>query len=184
MNQDATTDEALMQRAADNHRESLELLVKKHATGLMTLIRRMIGHAHQSEEIFQDVVMAVWKNRHQYDRSKPFRPWLYKIAINRCREEFRKTQKVPLSNQEASISLVESSHTPDIVYLTTEDFEVVQQAVERLPQQQRSVVILRVWNGMAYQEIAEAIGVGEATVRTYMHQALKSLRAYLAPHDL
>jgi len=124
----------------------------------MPTIRRMIGDHHRSEEIFQDVILAIWKNRKKYDFPRPVRPWVFKIAINRCREALRKKDD-SMTNQDKD-------------------------AISRLPEQQRAVVVLRIWNGMSYLEIAEVVGVGESTVRSYMHHALKSLRTRLAPHGL
>src|SRR3954447_14404728 len=77
-------DESLMARVARGQRDCLEALVRRHATRLLTFIQRMIGDRHRSEELFQEVFLAVWRKRKQYQDPRPFRAWLYTIALNRC----------------------------------------------------------------------------------------------------
>jgi RNA polymerase sigma-70 factor (family 1) len=183
MDQGPTIDETLMKRAGTGHHRSFEALIRRYSSPLMTLIKRMIVNHHRSEEIFQDVVFSVWENRLQYEFPRPVRPWLFRIAINRCRAEFRK-KSIQKTNQDASVSQVESIDPPEALMMATESESVIQAAVEKLSEQQRAVVILRIWNGMSYHEIADVVGVGESTVRSYMHHALKSLRISLEPYGL
>src|SRR5438477_10422344 len=77
-------DEWLMARAAHGERDCLEVLVRRHATRLLTFIERMAGDRHRAEELFQEVFLAVWVKRGQYEFPRPFRPWLYAIAANKC----------------------------------------------------------------------------------------------------
>src|SRR5437764_3088305 len=90
-------DEWLMARVALGERDYLEPLIRRHASPLLTFIRRMIGDRHRSEEQFQEVFLAVWLKRRQYQFPRPFRRWLYAIALNRCRAVFRLRTPVPLS---------------------------------------------------------------------------------------
>jgi RNA polymerase sigma-70 factor, ECF subfamily len=69
--------------------------------------------------------------------------------------------------------------TPSEVAVTAETVQLVAAAVSRLPDQQRTVLVLRNWNGLSYAEIAEVVGCSEATVRSHMHHALAGVRRYL-----
>ena len=69
-------------------------LIRRHASRLLTYIQRMIGDRHRSEELFQEVFLAVWSKRRQYKFPRPFRAWLFGIATNQCRSEFRKARPV------------------------------------------------------------------------------------------
>src|SRR6266571_9373160 len=82
-------DEWLMAQVALGKRDHLEPLVRRYASPLLTFIQRMVGDAHRSEELFQDVFLAVWSKRRQYQFPRPFKPWLYGIALNKCRADFR-----------------------------------------------------------------------------------------------
>src|SRR5438067_9101662 len=95
MNPRQEKDEWLMAQVASGRRDHLEPLVRRYAGPLLTFIRRMIGDTHRSEELFQEVFLAVWSKRKKYAFPRPFKAWLYAIALNKCREEFR-TRPTPM----------------------------------------------------------------------------------------
>lgn len=179
MDPGAERDEFLMSKVAAGRGELLEWLVRRHAAGLLTFLARMTGDHHHAEELFQEVFLAVWLKRSQYQYPRPFRPWLYTIALNRCRADYRGRKPSPLPLGE------ESSPDPDAspadAAVSAETAAQVSRAVTRLPPQQRAVVVLRVWQGLAYGKIAQIVGCAEGTVRSHMHHALASLREELAP---
>lgn len=176
------TDRTLMSRAACGDRQALDTLIRRHANGLLTFIHRMVGDRHRAEELFQDVFLAVWSHRGRYRDGRPFRPWLYGIAMNKCRAEFRKTRPVPVDFQaDPPLPVLANDLTPAETVLASERAVHVAQAVATLPDQQRTVVVLRIWNGLSYQEIAEAVGKTQGTVRSHMFHALAAMRRYLEP---
>ena len=183
MNQVNTSDEWLMRQVARGQREPLETLVRRYASPLLTYIQRMAGDRHRAEELFQDVFLAVWEKRRTYRFPRPFRPWLFSIAINRCRQAFRQqppAEVMPLGSTESQLPET-SAPSPVQSAVATETAQLVARAVASLPAQQRAVVVLRNWNGMSYTEIAQIVRCGEATVRSHMHHALAGIRRYLEP---
>ncbi len=188
MHRRSKDDEWLMAQTARGDRESLEILVRRYASPLITFIRRMIGDEHRSEELFQEVFLAIWEKRRQYDQTRPFRPWLYQIAVNQCRAEFRKRvarraggvsdgAMLPL-REEAMLSAAHDEAPLDSA-IATETSVQVTAAVQLLPEQQRTVVVLRIWHNLSYAEIAAAAGCTEVTARSHMHLALETLRKRL-----
>ena len=179
MDPGAERDEFLMGQVADGRGDLLEWLVRRHAIGLLTFLSRMTGDHHRAEELFQEVFLAVWLKRRQYEYPRPFRPWLYAIALNRCRADYRvrRPSPVPLGEE----TMPDPEATPAEVAVSAETAAQVSEAVTRLPAQQRAVVVLRVWQGMPYSKIAEVVGCAEGTVRSHMHHALVTLRETLAP---
>lgn len=101
-------DESLMDQVALGHRECLAPLVRRYAGPLLTYIRRMVGDEHRSEELFQDVFLAVWTKRTTYQSPRPFRPWLFAIATNLCRANFRRQ-----TSTAADDSAVSQAENPD-----------------------------------------------------------------------
>src|SRR5262249_43789443 len=89
MEQRSDRDEWLMAQTALGKREPLEPLLRRHASPLLTFIQRMVGDRHRSEELFQEVFLAVWVKRRQYQFPRPFKAWLYAIALNKCRASYR-----------------------------------------------------------------------------------------------
>jgi RNA polymerase sigma-70 factor (ECF subfamily) len=171
-------DEYLMARVGRDQLELLERLLRRHASPLLTFIHRMVGDRHRGEELFQEVFLALWLKRRQYQYPRPFKPWLYAIALNKCRAWFRlrSLPQVPLAEEAAA-----DDASPADAAIATETAALVNRAVTALPPQQRAVVVLRVWEGLSYAQIADVIGCGEATARSHMHHGLAALRKYLQP---
>jgi RNA polymerase sigma-70 factor (ECF subfamily) len=71
-----TPDEWLMGQVARGRRDSLDVLVRRYASPLLTFIMRMTGDRHVSEELFQEVFLTVWIKRRQFDQFRRFKPWL------------------------------------------------------------------------------------------------------------
>ena len=170
-------DETLMARTADGDRACLELLVRRHATPLLTFLLRLSGDRHRAEELFQEVFLAVWVKRRLYQHPRPFKPWLYAIALNKHRAAYR-CRAAP-AGQLAEEGRADAAGTPADAVVAAETADLVGRAVARLPQQQRAVVTLRVWEGLSYARIAEIVACSEATVRSHMHHGLASLRKSL-----
>lgn len=177
MGSESLPDERVMAEVAAGRADRLEVLVRRHATPLLTFLHRLVGDRHRAEDLFQEVFLAVWTHRGRYQVGRPFKPWLYAIALNRCRSHLR-GRREPAVGLDAE-QLVGPGGTPDSGVTRVETAQVVLRAVQRLPTQQRLVVSLRVWQDLPYAEIAEVLRLSEATVRSHMHHALAALRREL-----
>lgn len=173
------TDEWLMAHVAQGHREHLEPLVRRHASSLLTFIQRMVGDRHRGEELFQEVFLTVWIKRGQYDLIRPFKPWLYTIALNKCRAVHRSRQPVLVNLSQEADDHRSTGNSPVEQAIAMETAAQVTAAVGRLPEKQRAVVALHVWQGLPYSEIAEMLECTEATARSHMSHGLAALRKQL-----
>ncbi|MGD9646341.1 MAG: RNA polymerase sigma factor [Pirellulales bacterium] len=175
-------DELLMNRVRAGEREPLEALLRRHATPLLTFLRRMTTDAHLSEELFQEVFLAVWKHRHQYQYPRPFRPWLYQIAANKCRAAYRGRARRPTISLDVGLDAAPLSSDCGAadVAVAAETKTAVATAVAQLPDRQREVLVMRIWNEQPYAEIAEVLGCTQRTARSHMHHALVAMRRLLA----
>lgn len=169
----AEPDEILMAQVASGRGEALEPLVGRYAGPLVSFLQRMTGDRHRAEDLFQDTFLAVWKKRHTYSWPRPFKPWLYAIALNVGRAAFRSTR--PMSELPVSPP-PDPAHSPAEHAIAAETADRVARAVHALPTAQRAVVALRIGDGLSYAAIAEAVGISEATVRSHMSHALATLR--------
>ena len=182
MNRHHESDEWLMAEVVRGDRERLGTLLRRYASPLLTFIQRMIGDRHRAEELFQEVFLAVWTRRRTYEPQRRFRPWLYGIAVNKCRADFRKRTRLPVVFDEASAEpLTSADPSPAEAAIAAETATVVAAAVTRLPEAQRTVLVMRIWNGLSYGEIAESLDLAQATVRSHMFHALAAVRRYLEP---
>ena len=171
-------DENLMAKLAMGERQHMECLVRRHAAPLLAFISRMVGDEHLSHDLFQEVFLAVWAKRALYKFPRPFKPWLYAIAVNKCRTQFRRRALPMISLQESNPEHASASSNPSVTdhIEASELTHQVDAIVRCLPEQQRTVLVMRVWGGVTYSGIAEAVGLREATVRSHMHHALAGVR--------
>jgi len=182
MDTSVAPDERLMGLAAGGSRDAMNVLLRRYATPLLTFIQRMIGDAHRAEELFQEVFLVVWKRRLDYQYPRPFRSWLLGIAANHCRAELRRRLPLPMVvDDDWEPVRATSEPTPVEAAIASEQATLVAQAVADLPPGQRTVLVMRIWNGLSYAEIAEAVGRTEATVRSHMFHGLAAVRKYLEP---
>jgi RNA polymerase sigma-70 factor (ECF subfamily) len=174
--------EELMRRVQAGNRQDLSLLMRRHANPLLTFLERMTGDHHLSEELFQETFLVVWTDRSRYEYPKTFRLWLFGIAANKCRTAVRARQRRLASlGQLQSQSQTAKSDTPLDSAVATETASLVEQAVLQLTDQQREVVVMRVWSGLSYEAIGEALDRTEGTVRSHMCHALSAMRIFLEP---
>ena len=178
MSRGSTTDEQLMAQVAAGDRGALERLVRRYANPLLTYLERMMNDHHQAEELFQEVFLRVWLKRTQYRTGKPFRSWVFAIATNCGRSQFRKA-KISRSPFVDADEMSDGTDSPVTAAVSTETAAIVSNAVAQLPQTQRTVVVLRIWNGLSFDEIAKSVGCGESTARSHMHHGLNSMRRFL-----
>ena len=182
MSYDRAGDEELMMRVAAGNRDAINLLLRRWASPLLTFIERMVGHRQRSEELFQEVFLAVWQQRRRYEYPRPFRSWLFGIAMNKCRADARKMAAAPLALfDETEPAARAGDGSPVEAAIASETATIVAQAIATLPPQQRAVLVLKVWNGQDYADIAKALGRAPATIRSQMFHALNALRRYLEP---
>jgi len=173
-------DEYLMGQVSTGNRDCLTPLVRRYASPLLTFITRMTGDRHRAEELFQDAFLSVWKNRRQYKFPLPFKPWLFAIAANTCKAAFRRVRADSVSLDDVAAA-IDDEPGPVQTAVKSETATQVVRAVAQLPVQQRTVVVLRVWNGMSYAEIGQVANCSEGSARAHMHYALARLKKLLPP---
>jgi RNA polymerase sigma-70 factor, ECF subfamily len=175
------SDESLMHQVALGNREHLATLVRRNAGPLLTFIQRMTGDRHLGEELFKVVFLAVWTHSHLYSFPRPFKAWLFGIAANKCRADARHRRIVPPALDVLAAVPSSCEQSPVEAAIASETAALVEQAVARLPDNQRAVLVMRVWNEMSYLEIAEVMGRTEGTIRSHMFHALAAMRRWLEP---
>lgn len=177
-------DETLMRQVAHGDRAGLEVLVRRFAGPLAAFVARLTGDPHRAEELVQDVFLTLWQKRGRYTWPRPFKPWLYAIALNHCRAWLRgpaRHSTAPLDHVPAESASADGSSPADSA-IAAETAGLVGGAIDQLPTAQRAVVLLRVWEGLSYADVAAAVGCTEGTARSHMHHALASLRKQLEHH--
>lgn len=137
----------------------------------------MLDDADEAEDVLQDVFVRVFRSLSTFKSSKgAFTTWLYRITVNCCRGRRRKRRFITLSLEKVSPSAL-AEHSPSQDQL--EDEEAVRQALSRLSEKLREVVVLRYYSGLSYAEIAQILNIPVGTVKSRLDLALKTLRREL-----
>lgn len=177
------SDEALMGSVADGSVQALETLVRRYEHRLFNYLARMAGNRTDADDLFQETFLRVYKHRQRYDRSARFRPWLYQIATNLCKDHhkyMRHRSHIPLDSnpgEGASLSerIADPVPGPSAQAELSEVRDALESAVAALPEHQRSVFLMSRYEGLRYEEIAESLGIPVGTVKSRMSKAVHSV---------
>lgn len=182
------SDEAIMARVQKGETQLLEMLIKRYERALFAYAQRIVQQRSAAEDAFQETFLRVFRNRAQYRAGSSFRPWLYTICLNACRDSLRKRSRRPESELEkAAYALSDGQPGPDTLSAQTALAERIRLAVEALPEKQRDVFLLSYYQQLQYPEISEILEIPVGTVKSRMFHASKflaeQLRDYRDRHD-
>jgi RNA polymerase sigma-70 factor (ECF subfamily) len=175
-------DEALMSRVRTSGDENaFRELTARYRARVTGLARRVLSASFGSDEaddVAQEAFVEVYHKRATYRRGEPFRPWLYRIAINRCLDRCRARARRPTEPLETAAEQI-SSADPARDVLRSELEARLDAAVAALPPALRAVFILRHGEELSYDEIAVAMNLPLGTIKTHLFRARAALRAAL-----
>ncbi len=173
----------LMAKIANGDERAFEQLVAKHQQAVIGTIGKMTNHSPETEDIAQQVFLRLWKAASRYKPKAKFTTYLFTITRNLVFNDTRKkTRRRELSidtdeqNWHDSIADPSSSSRPDQSLAEDELRLQVDKAVADLPETQRLAVILRRYEQMSYEEIAEVLETSVSAVKSQLFRARKSLR--------
>ena len=162
--------------------EALGLFFERTFNQIYGLAFRLLGDRAAAEDAVQEVYLKIYRAAHRIDPNRSPTPWILTITTNVCRDIFRSAShrmgkaSVSLDEEpEFGASLVPDQNTPEDALLTKEREGIVQDAIQRLPDPLREVVLLHDYQGLGHQEIAEIVGASYAAVRKRYSRALSAL---------
>ena len=183
-------DVRLMALAASGDMRAFERLVEKHQTLVAGTVARMLGNNSDVEDIAQQVFVRVWKSAKRYEPRAKFTTWLLKITRNLVFNELRRRKRhavTPLQGEAEGEELqIEDrrAQAPDASLLEGELQRSIESAIAELPESQRMAVVLRRYQELSYDEIAEVLGQSVPAVKSLLFRARtelrQRLRAYLS----
>ncbi len=169
--------ETLVSRAQSGDKDAFTLLYQGYVHPVYRYIyARVDNRAEQAEDLTQEVFLKALDNIGRYrNKGKPFVSWLFRIAHNLVIDYYRhakKTRSIPLAQMKPLISDDNFVNTLE----NSQEISEVKQVIEKLPAQQREVILLRFGTGLSVAETAVALGKTEGTVKKLQHVALYKLR--------
>lgn len=172
----------LAEKVLHGETDHFEELVRRYQQPVFAIIYRMTSQYQEAEDLTQEVFLNIYQKLYQFDTSKKFSPWIYRIAVNTCITAMRKKNKVVNINFDESYirqydTNINYHYTdPELVFARKELKEEIKLAIENLPPNYKSVIILRYQMDFNNQEIADILGVSKENVEVKVHRARKALR--------
>lgn len=183
---DEASDVALMLRVSDGDLEAFETLVTRHQHSVVGTAAKMLGGTADAEDIGQQVFMRVWKHAARYQPSAKFTTWLMTITRNLVFNELRRrrrSQQVSMDADEGDTIrhqfVDEQAAAPSEEMLDSELHQAIDAAIASLPEAQRLAIVLRRYEGMPYEEIAEVLKTSVPAVKSILFRARAELKARL-----
>lgn len=179
---------ALIQRCVAGEEEACAELVTEHQRMVFNLAVHLLGDREEALDLSQDVFLNVFRQLGRFRGHSALRTWIYRIVINQARNRQRwwkrrhRSEQVSLDEHlEHHGELPSTSHesAPDQVLGQKQLARRLGTALNRLPFEQRTAIVLREVDGMSYEEIAFSLGVAVGTVKSRLTRARESLRARL-----
>lgn len=175
-------DRSLVSLAQQGDGEAFALLVQRHQKMVYNLALGKTGSHYDAEEITQNAFLKAWQGLPQFQGKAAFSSWLYRLTLNAAtdflRQRGRHTKVVSLSDPDLP-PIPDQSPTPEERSAAEADRQALWQAIEALPEQQRTILLLREIDGLSYKEIALALDLEEGTVRSRLSRSRKVLRKLL-----
>lgn len=179
-------DLALMRRIADDDHGAFRELVERHQNAVIGTVAKMLGNASEAEDLAQQVFVRVWRHAKRYRPEAKFTTYLFTITrnlvFNETRRRSRRREVSADEREENSHHQIEDNpnRRPDAEMLQQELVQQVDRAIAALPEAQRMAVVLRRYEQMPYEDIAEVLGLSVSAVKSLLFRARTTLRDSLS----
>jgi RNA polymerase sigma-70 factor, ECF subfamily len=178
---------ALVQRCAAGDEAACTELVGEHQRMVIQLAMNLLGDRDEALDLSQEVFLRVFRTIHRFRGQSSLRTWIYRIAVNQARNRHRfwrrrhRADQVSLDEHLATHGefVSEGDATPERVLAQKELAARLQAALDRLPFDQRTAIVLREIDGLSYEEIAFSLGLAIGTVKSRLTRARQALRLEL-----
>jgi len=190
MNSKSISDATLVSQYIQGDEPSLSILIKRHQQRLYSFIYSKVYDRDVTEDVFQDTFIKVIRTlkRGNYNEEGKFLPWVMRIAHNLVIDHFRKNNRMPKFNNSGDFDifsvLSDSSLNAEGELVQSQIVHDVRAMVEKLPEDQKSVLVMRMYNDMSFKEISENTGVSINTALGRMRYALINLRKLIEKHNI
>jgi RNA polymerase sigma-70 factor (ECF subfamily) len=186
------SDAMLVERTVAGDQKAFELLVIKYQRRIQRLIGRMVRDVDLVEDIAQETFIRAYRALAQFRGEAQFYTWLYRIAVNTAKKSLMDLKRNPTvsensfkSGDDDETSPLEneltSSETPEAVLASKEIAQMVNAAMDALPEELRQAISLREIEGLSYEEIAEVMSCPIGTVRSRIFRAREAISAKIKP---
>jgi RNA polymerase sigma-70 factor, ECF subfamily len=187
---DRDIDQKLVERVQRGDKAAFDLLVVKYQRKIFRLLSRLIRDSAEVEDVAQEAFIKAYRALPNFRGESAFYTWLYRIAINTAKNWLVSQGRRAPTSTEADIEEAETFddgehlrdlNTPDAMLLTKQVAEAVNRAIERLPEDLKTAIVLRELEGLSYEEISETMNCPIGTVRSRIFRAREAIAEELRP---
>lgn len=181
-----STDEELVAQSQGGDAESFNQLVLRWERPIFALAYRTIGREEEARDVCQETFLRAYRALPRFRREAKFSSWIYRIALNLCRDWMRRERRAPMMQPPDDVELMdiaaaaEPSESIEDLVARRDLTRLVERAMAHLPEEQRTAIVLKEYQGLTFQEIADVVGCPLSTVKTRLYQGLTVLRRELA----
>ncbi|UCF05054.1 MAG: sigma-70 family RNA polymerase sigma factor [bacterium] len=178
------SDTHLVKRCLRGEEKAFEELLNRYKASVYSICIRMVRNSTDAEDLAQEVFIRTFSVLDRYDPSYPFSNWLYRITSNLCIDFLRKgkgrmvslEQPLETSDGEMHRQLPSTDAKPDREVESKEMMAVLEDAISRLPEHYRIIVVLRHQEQLSYEEISDNLGIPLGTVKARIHRARNMIK--------
>jgi RNA polymerase sigma-70 factor, ECF subfamily len=172
-NADLTEDTALVHRALAGDQEAFATIVEKYKDPVFNVAYRMLGNPTEAEDVAQETFVRAYTQLRTYQEGRRFSTWLLSIASHLSIDQLRRRRflALPLENAPFLEWIADLGAGPEQAALQLEASDEMQKVLSVLPPKYRTVLVLRYWYDLSYEEIAEMLGLTSALVKARLHRA-------------
>jgi RNA polymerase sigma-70 factor, ECF subfamily len=180
------TDEELVARSIRGDADSFNELILRWERPIYALAYRTIGREEDARDVCQETFLRAFRALPGFRGQAKFSSWLYRIALNLCRDWIRRERRAPIVQPPEESDLMElaaasePSESIEELVARKDLAQAVERAMAVLPEEQRTAIVLKEYHGLTFQEIADLLGCPLSTVKTRLYQGLTVLRRELA----
>jgi RNA polymerase sigma-70 factor (ECF subfamily) len=167
-------DEALIARFRRGDAAAFDDIVREHRREIYGVARRILGSHEDADEAAQEAFLRAWRALDRFRGEAALRTWLIRIVLNVSRTMLTKRRESRSLEEAGGISAAGPGAEERLG--CDELSRRVREAVTRLPPRQREVVLLKVFSGLTYHEVARVMEISEGAVKAHLHQAVSNLR--------
>lgn len=184
------TDEVLLVKIAQKDEAAFNTIFDRYSRQIYNFINKQVAERESVEDLVQEVFLRVFKSAKNFDPEKKFSSWIYKIALNEVKRHWKRTSSrqtfslnTPLGDEggdsERQDLIKDQRITPDTSAEKDLFSKNLKSLIDRLPEKQKTVVLLKVYNELTFEEIAEICECPLSTVLSRMRYAVSKLRRWL-----
>ncbi len=173
-NVNADNDAILVRRCLHGDEEAVRLLVNRFQSEVFGLCVRLLHHRHDAEDVTQEVFLRIFRSLRRWDSQRPLRPWIMRIAVNRCRTWLAKRTRRPelVDYLQDSVPAPPADDSGELV-------RELEAAVAELRLEYRTAFVLFHERGQPYEDIAQAMDRPVGTIKTWLHRARLEILNFL-----